>query len=197
MCASSRRAESSRSQNVTKAIDNGRDGARFRKVSVYRSTLWDPLWVTRTRHKFVALLSTLSSNLLFSSLSPPPPDPRGAYHKGDEMSGKEGQGKGEWNHPRDQYGNDARLPSPLAIRDVTMLSVSLFYAIANMPESSSPLWTRFIVHPPLSSHLLSAFRFSPSFSEVSRRMAPPPTLLDLIIIVSRWKKRWFSLITLE
>lgn len=95
--------------------------------------------VTRTRHKFVALLSTLSSNLLFSSLSPPPPDPRGAYHKGDEMSGKEGQGKGEWNHPRDQYGNDARLPSPLAIRDVTMLSVSLFYAIANMPESSSPL----------------------------------------------------------
>lgn len=45
MCASSRRAESSRSQNVTKAIDNGRDGARFRKVSVYRSTLWDP------RHK--------------------------------------------------------------------------------------------------------------------------------------------------
>lgn len=100
---------------------------------------------------------------------------------------------GRWAEKRDRGGVSGTTPAintvmtlasspspPLAIRDVTMLSVSLFYAIANMPESSSPLWTRFIrLYRAISSPFAA-----PSFPCQSEWRL----ILLLLLLLSRWKR---------
>lgn len=136
----------------------------------------------------------LLENLLFSFHPRPILEKRITRGMRREMSGKEGQGRGEWNHPRDQYGNDARLPSspPRYPRCyyAKRFAVLCHREYAGILEPSlNPIHRASIrLYRAISSPLFSFF-----FFEVSKRMAP---LFDIIIIIiiSRWRRKLVDLI---
>lgn len=153
-----------------------------------------PPQVTRTRHKFVALLSTLSSRISSSRSTP----------ARSSRSVSQGGWDGRWAEKRDRGGVSGTTPAINTVMTLASLPPPryprCYYAkrfavlchreYAGILEPSlNPIHRASIrLYRAISSPLFSFF-----FFEVSKRMAP---LFDLIIIIiiSRWRRKLVDLI---